>query len=159
METVQRLNDMLPDRSVREGWLVKQVITQLLCSFTYRVDIARLGRKDISSWRPTLCVTTKTARTSNVHKELLTWTIVNSVVWVKVLSIVLLTSSDETKKKYIFEISTARRDYLCKGANEEEVLGWMTAIEKARARFKSDAAIRKTFLLPTTIGIRDLCFL
>lgn len=129
METVQRLNDMLPDRSVREGWLVKQGghrKTWKKRYFILKTNFVCYYKDSKNLKRPQGVIDLNDCKLRRVGE-------------------------DETKKKYVFEISTARRDYLCKGSNEEEVLGWMTAIEKARARFKSDAAIRKTFLLPTTI--------
>jgi len=56
---------------------------------------------------------------------------------------------EEVKKKNVFQICTRQRIYLLKGENDEDVDNWMTAIERAKAKFKSDANIRATFLRNT----------
>jgi len=123
-DTIQKLNDLLPERDIKEGFLTKQggghknwkkryfvLKTNFMC---YYKDNKNLKH-------PQGVIDLNDSKITRVDK-------------------------DEVKKNFVFQIVTAKRTYLCKADSDEDVDSWIGAIERARATFKTDIQIRKTFL-------------
>jgi len=123
-EAIQQLNEMLPDRDGKEGFLVKQGGGSKAWQkryFTLKTNFICYFKDPKNLKHPQGVIDLNDCKVSKVAIE-------------------------EIKKKNVFQICTRSRIYFLKGEDDDDVESWIAAIEKAKAKFKSDANIRQTFL-------------
>jgi len=129
-ETIQKLNNMLPDRDEKDGWLTKQgggVKTWKRRYFILKTNFICYYKDSKNLKHPQGVIDLNDCKVCKVDAE--------------------------SKKTFTFNIITTRRTYLIKGDSDEDVDGWISSIEKAKAKFKSEANIRTSFLRPTSIRV------
>jgi len=123
-EAIQKLQDLLPNRADKDGFLTKQGGSHK--GFQKRWFILKTNfvcyYKDPKNLKhPAGVVDLNESRVGRVDTATF-------------------------KKKYCFEIATPKRTYYLCGSSDEEVDAWIDAIEKAKAKYKSDAMMRESFL-------------
>jgi len=117
---------MLPDRDEKDGWLTKQgggVKTWKKRYFILKTNFVCYYKDSKNLKHPQGVIDLNDSKVSRVDPE-------------------------EAKKAFVFQIITPGRTYRCKGENDEEVESWISSIEKAKARYKSEANIRPSFYQP-----------
>jgi len=123
-DVIQQLNGMLPDRDGKEGFLIKQGGGSKSWQkryFTLKTNFVCYFKDPKNLKHPQGVIDLNDCKVSKVDFE-------------------------EVKKKFVFQICTRSRIYLVKGEDDEDVESWMSAIEKAKAKYRSDANVRQTFL-------------
>jgi len=127
---LQKLQDLLPARSEKEGFLTKQ----------------GGGHK---SWKKRYFV----LKTNFVcyYKDNKNLSHPQGVIDLNDSS-VRMAPFDIVKKKHCFEVVTPIRTFCCRASSDEEVDGWIKAIDGAKAKYKSELLTRKTFIDLTTSG-------
>jgi len=127
---LQKLQDLLPARSEKEGFLTKQ----------------GGGHK---SWKKRYFV----LKTNFIcyYKDSKNLSHPQGVIDLNDSS-VRMAPFDIAKKKHCFEVVTPLRTFCCRASSDEEVDGWIKAIDGAKAKYKSELLSRKTFIDLTTSG-------
>jgi len=120
---LQKLQEMLPEKSEREGYLIKQ----------------GGGHK---SWKKRYFV----LKTNFMcyYKDAKSLIHPCGVIDLADCN-VKATNFEVLKKKYCFEIATPLRTYYVQGKNDEEIAEWVKAVESSKAKYRKDLNNRKTF--------------